>query len=64
MGKATDSRASAFMAKHGQLVQVEIDALALADLRELFEAELEPYWDQGAHDETLAVEEKDRDSLD
>jgi hypothetical protein len=37
VGKATDSRAAAFKARHGRLVQVELEALAPDDLRQLFE---------------------------
>lgn len=45
MGKATDSRAAAFTARHGQLVQVELDALPPNVLRSLYAAELDALMD-------------------
>src|SRR5262249_6916376 len=36
LGKATDSRASSFIARHGRLVQVELDALPPDTLRSLY----------------------------
>jgi hypothetical protein len=44
-GKATDSRAAGFAARHGRLVQVELEALPPATLRDLVAAELDPLID-------------------
>ena len=40
-GKASDSRAAGFVARHGRLVQVELEALDPDDLRALLTAELD-----------------------
>lgn len=44
-GKQSDSRAAGFVARHGQLVQVELDALEPATLRGLYADALEGFWD-------------------
>jgi hypothetical protein len=44
-GKATDARAGAFVARHGQLVQVELEALDPNDLRDLYARAVEDFWD-------------------
>jgi hypothetical protein len=41
LGKATDSRAADFMARHGRLVQVELEALSPAVLYDLLAAEVD-----------------------
>lgn len=41
LGKAEDARASAFIAKYGRLVQVELDALPADVLRSLFQAAID-----------------------
>jgi hypothetical protein len=41
MGKATDSRAASFYARHGRLVQVELEALPPEVLRDLLAVELD-----------------------
>ena len=48
-GKATDSRAAGFTKKHGSLVQVEVDALAPTDLRDLFQRAIDRYWNPAVH---------------
>jgi hypothetical protein len=40
VGKAADSRANGFIARHGELVQVELEALDPSDLRGLYEGAL------------------------
>lgn len=59
-GKATDSRAAGFIARHGQLVQVELDALDPDDLRALFTSAIEDYCDTSAYEAVLAREDRDR----
>jgi hypothetical protein len=44
-GKATDSRAPAFAERHGELMQVELDALDPGTLQFLFQATVDQYWD-------------------
>lgn len=63
MGKATDSRASQFIAKHGRLVQVELDALPPDTLRDLYADAINKYWDHDAHTAVMALEAKERDAL-
>lgn len=55
-GKSTDSRAGAFIARHGRLVQVELDALPPDVLRDLFTANIDGYWDESKYQESLARE--------
>lgn len=50
MGKSTDSRAGAFVARHGQLVQVELDALPPEVLEELYRDAIAEFWDTSAYD--------------
>ncbi|MGH3550509.1 MAG: hypothetical protein ACRDQU_20795 [Pseudonocardiaceae bacterium] len=49
LGKATDSRAAAFVARHGELVQVELDALPPETLRQLYTDAIAQYWDESAY---------------
>lgn len=61
MGKSTDSRAAAFAARHGRLVQVELDALAPTDLRRLYEAAIDEFVDRSVL--AAAMEQERRDLL-
>lgn len=63
MGKATDSRAAAFVARHGELVQVELDALPPDTLRDLYGDVIAQYWDQEQYEAVVAQETEERDSL-
>jgi hypothetical protein len=49
-GKASDSRAKQFEDKYGKLVQVELDALPPDQLRALYQAEIDRYWDMSAYE--------------
>jgi hypothetical protein len=60
MGKATDSRAAAFVKRHGELVQVELDALPPDLLRQLYAEALAPYWDDAAYQRAVEREDDDR----
>ena len=62
-GKATDSRAAGFVDRHGELVQVELDALDPDTLRELFAAALDEYWDTSAYEAVLDREHAARGRL-
>jgi hypothetical protein len=62
-GKATDSRAASFEARHGELVQVELESLAPEDLRQLYADELADYWDEDAYQAVLDAEAEDLELL-
>lgn len=63
MGKATDSRASQFIAKHGQLIQVELDALPPDILKQLYEEQIAEYWNDETWQEVMQQEKKERESI-
>jgi len=60
MGKATDTRAAGFVARHGELVQVELDALPPDVLRGLYQDELDRYWDPDAYEAVLEQEQEEK----
>ncbi len=51
------------MARHGELVQVELDALPPDVLHDLFEAALAEFWDESAFQRSLDLEKADRAQL-
>jgi hypothetical protein len=59
-GKAESSRAAGFVARHGRLVQVELDALPPDVLRQLYTEALDAWWDESAWDAVMAREAADR----
>jgi hypothetical protein len=63
LGKATDSRAAEFEARHGRLVQVELEALAPEALRDLYERALADYWNADAYRAVIEREEADQRQL-
>jgi hypothetical protein len=60
LGKATDSRARAFAARHGRLVQVELEALPPAVLRDLYQQVIDQFLDKSAFADLLADERTQR----
>ena len=62
-GKPSDSRAGRFIARHGQLVQVELDALPPDVLRGLYQDAIDDYWDKSTYDEVLVRERREREAL-
>lgn len=62
-GKTTDSRSAAFAAKHGQLVQVELDALDPDDLRRLYQDEIDQWWDEDGFERSYNAEQRERRRL-
>lgn len=62
-GKHRDSRAGQFIARHGHLAQVELDAVPPERLRELFETALAPYWNDSTYQAVRAQEDEDREVL-
>jgi hypothetical protein len=63
MGKATDSRASQFIARHGELVQVELDAIPPDTLRDLYWEKINEYWDMDTWQAVMDKEAEERASL-
>lgn len=62
-GKAADSRSAGFVARHGALRQVEVDALPPETLRALFTEAIAPFWDVSLYSSTLDQEERDVSEL-
>lgn len=62
-GKKSDSRAAAFTARHGQLMQVELDALDPNDLRGLYQDALDDYWDNDTWQVSYDREQDERKRL-
>lgn len=63
-GKTTDTRAGKFIERHGQLMQVEIDAVDPVTLRGLFQTAIETYWNTDAYQSVLEQEQHDLQVLD
>jgi hypothetical protein len=63
MGKATDSRAQAFIDRHGELVQVELDALPPDILQGLYRDQINEYFDHDVWQAVVEQEAEERDSL-
>ncbi len=62
----SDSRAGAFVRRHGQLVQVELDALPPDVLRSLYAEAVERLWDvvsAYAYEDVLEQEHEERVEL-
>ena len=62
-GKATDSRAAGFIARHDRLVQVELDALPPDTLRDLYQGALDDFWDEDVYEELIEEEQVEREQL-
>jgi hypothetical protein len=62
-GKATDTRADSFLARHGRLVQVELEALPPETLRSLLTAEFDRLVDTSAIEAVREREEAEREAL-
>lgn len=59
-GKATDTRAASFVARHGRLVQVELDALPPDTLRSLYAEAIAQFFDESMYEESLQKEREER----
>lgn len=62
-GKPTDSRAAGFIARHGELVQVELEALPPDVLRALVIDAVSSYWNDGVGADVRARESDERAHL-
>ncbi len=62
-GKASDSRAGRFIARHGQLVQVELDALPPDVLRGLYQDAIDLYWDESTYHAVLDRERREQEAI-
>jgi len=62
-GKTGDSRAPGFVARHGALLQVELDALAPDDLRKLYMEQVNRFWDAAAFESVMERELTERAEL-
>jgi hypothetical protein len=63
LGKETDTRARAFVAKYGHLFQIEVDALPPDVLRDLFATAIADYWDTEAYERVVSREQTERSEL-
>ena len=61
--KAGDSRGAGFKARHGKLVQVEVDALPPDVLRDLFDAAMAGEWDKSQWERSVKREDRERTKL-
>lgn len=62
-GKASDSRAAGFVARHGRLVQVELEALDPADLRALLNVRIGDLIDFDLTDAELDLQKQEQERL-
>lgn len=63
VGKETDSRSAGFIARHGSLMQVELDALPPEDLQRVYQAALGAFWNPDAYAQVLEREKAEREVL-
>lgn len=62
-GKETDSRSAKFILAHGELVQVELDALKPEDLRKLYKKAIDRYFDKKIWQKVVDREDIERGEL-
>lgn len=62
-GKVTDARAAGFVQRHGELIQVELEALEPNTLRGLFDAAVDRFWDVSAFEAVRVKELAGREAL-
>jgi hypothetical protein len=61
-GKSSDSRAAGFISRHGSLMQVELDALDPAVLRQLYADAISGFWDTSTYAAVVELERQQRES--
>jgi hypothetical protein len=59
-GKETDVRKWSFIAAHGELIQVELDALPPEELRKLYQKAIDRLWNKKAYEKVLEQEALER----
>jgi hypothetical protein len=62
-GKSTDSRSTRFMMEHGELVQVELDALPPEEMRKLYQQAIDRFWDKKTFEEVYSQETEETSLL-
>ena len=62
-GKASDTRAARFVEKHGELIQVELDALPPDILRKLYSAAIDLYLDVSQYEAVVKQEAREREAV-
>jgi hypothetical protein len=62
-GKASDARAAAFVARNGQLVQVEVEAVHPDTLRRLYQGAIDAVWDESTYQDVVDREAEERREL-
>lgn len=62
-GKSSDTRAAGFVANHGRLVQVEVEAIPPDVLRDLLLSTFEEFFDRETYEKVLAQERDERMEL-
>jgi len=62
-GMAKDVNAKAFIARHGSLYRVEVDALEPTVFRSLFQEAIDRYWNADAYAIAMSAESADREEL-
>lgn len=62
-GKTADARSASFILQHGDLIQVELDALKPEDLRKLYQAQIDKFWDKKAYKAVVEEEDEQKEKL-
>jgi hypothetical protein len=62
-GKPSDARAAGFVKRHGQLVQVEVEAVHPDTLRQLYQDAIDTVWDTSAFENMQRRESEERQRL-
>lgn len=62
-GKEDDARSASFILDHGDLIQVELDALNVNDLKKLYQDQLDRFWDAEAYEAVMDEEEPERERM-
>lgn len=61
-GKESDSRSARFKLQHGELIQVELDALPPEELRKLYQKQIDKHWDVPRWEASMKQEARERKS--
>ena len=62
-GKRSDSRSASFVLNHGELIQVELDALDPSDLQALYQKAIDRFWEYDSYEQALERETEEREQL-